>query len=56
MGCSRFPRCRTIVSIKLLDKLKTLQAQGQWPPADPARIDEILERKSAPAKKKKSTT
>jgi len=54
MGCSRFPRCRTIVSIKLLDKLKDLQEKGQWPPSDPAQVDEILERKTASAKKKKS--
>lgn len=54
MGCSRFPRCRTIVSIKLLEKLKDLQEKGQWPPSDPAQVDEILERKSVSEKKKKS--
>lgn len=37
MGCNKFPRCRTIVSIKKLDELKALQAAGKWPPAD---IDE----------------
>lgn len=37
LGCNRFPQCRTIVSIKKLDELKALQAQGKWPPAD---IDE----------------
>ena len=56
LGCSRFPRCRTIVSIKLLDKLKDLQEKGQWPPATQAQADEILGRKTASAasKKKKS--
>lgn len=34
MGCNRFPRCRTIVSMKKLDELKELQAAGKWPPAD----------------------
>lgn len=34
MGCNRFPRCRTIVSMKKLDELKALQAEGKWPPAD----------------------
>ena len=34
MGCNKFPRCRTIVSMKKLDELKALQAEGKWPPAD----------------------
>jgi len=34
LGCNKFPRCRTIVSMKKLDELKELQAQGKWPPKD----------------------
>jgi len=34
LGCNKFPRCRTIVSMKKLDELKALQAEGKWPPAD----------------------
>jgi len=47
LGCSRFPKCRTIVSIKLLDHLKELQSTGQWPPATPELTDEILARAKA---------
>ena len=47
LGCSRFPRCRTIVSIKQLDHLKQLQSAGQWPPETPEQADEILGRKKA---------
>lgn len=32
LGCNGYPRCRTIVSIKYLENLKQLQAEGQWPP------------------------
>jgi DNA topoisomerase-1 len=49
MGCNRFPKCRTIVSMKLLDKLKDLQEKGKWPPETPEQLDEILERKAASA-------
>ncbi|UCG58205.1 MAG: type I DNA topoisomerase [Phycisphaerales bacterium] len=49
LGCSRFPKCRTIVSIKELDHLRQLQADGQWPPQTTEQADEILGRK----KKKK---
>jgi DNA topoisomerase-1 len=42
LGCNRFPKCRTIVSTKSLDRLKELQARGEWPPADPERAKEIL--------------
>ena len=42
MGCNRFPRCRTIVSIKKLDELKELQAAGKWPPADIDKAKEIV--------------
>jgi DNA topoisomerase-1 len=45
MGCNRFPKCRTIVSIKQLDHLKQLQSEGQWPPETIEQADEILGRK-----------
>jgi DNA topoisomerase-1 len=45
MGCNRFPKCRTIVSIKQLDHLKRLQSEGQWPPETIEQADEILGRK-----------
>jgi len=40
--CNKFPRCRTIVSAKGIDRLKELQAAGEWPPKDPQRAQEIL--------------
>ena len=42
LGCNKFPRCRTIVSAKGIDRLKELQAAGEWPPKDPQRAQEIL--------------
>lgn len=54
MGCNKFPRCRTIISIKELEKLKGLQAEGVWPPDSFEKADEILGRKkSAKTAKKK---
>jgi len=47
LGCSRFPKCRTIVGIKQLDRLKELQSAGQWPPQTLEQADEILGRKTA---------
>ncbi len=47
LGCNKFPRCRTLVSIKNLENLKQLQSQGNWPPATPDEADEILGRKKA---------
>jgi DNA topoisomerase I len=47
LGCSRFPKCRTIVGYKQLDNLKQLQSQGLWPPANPDAADEILGRKKS---------
>jgi DNA topoisomerase-1 len=47
LGCSRFPKCRTIVGIKQLDRLKELQSAGRWPPETPEQADEILGRKTA---------
>ena len=45
MGCNRFPRCRTIISIKQLDQLIQLQSEGKWPPETIEQTDEILGRK-----------
>ncbi|MEN6426431.1 MAG: type I DNA topoisomerase [Phycisphaerales bacterium] len=42
LGCNKFPRCRTIVSAKGIDRLKELQAAGEWPPKDAQRAQEIL--------------
>ncbi len=52
MGCNRFPKCRTIVSIKQLDHLKELQAEGKWPPENREQADELLGRKKGKAKDK----
>ena len=49
LGCNRFPRCRTIVSMKQLDHLKELQASGQWPPDSMEKADELLGRKKKKA-------
>jgi len=54
LGCNRFPRCRTIVSMKQLDQLKQLQAEGNWPPKTPEEADALLGREKT-AKKKKSS-
>ncbi|MBE0536788.1 MAG: type I DNA topoisomerase [Phycisphaerae bacterium] len=57
LGCNKFPRCRTIVSIKQLDQLKELQAEGKWPPADKEQADILLGRtKTKTAKKTKKAT
>ncbi len=53
MGCNRFPRCRTIVSMKKLDELKELQAAGKWPPADLEEGKAIASVKKTPKKTKK---
>ncbi len=45
MGCNKFPKCRSIISIKMLDQLKQLQAEGKWPPATIEEADIILGRK-----------
>ena len=45
MGCAKFPKCRTIVSIKQLEHLKELQAAGKWPPESWEEADELLGRK-----------
>ncbi len=55
LGCNRFPRCRTIVNAKALDRLKELQARGEWPPKTPdqaqAILDEFKSAKAVVAKK-----
>jgi DNA topoisomerase-1 len=53
MGCNKFPRCRTIISMKQLDNLKLLQEEGKWPPATWEEADEMLGRKKKGATKKK---
>jgi len=50
LGCGRFPKCRTIISIKQLDHLKKLQAEGQWPPKTLEDADRLLGRKKAKKK------
>ena len=57
LGCNKFPRCRTIISIKNLDELKALQEKGVWPPGTYEEADKLLGRKktkkkAAPKKKK----
>jgi len=47
LGCGRFPKCRTIISIKQMDHLKQLQSEGQWPPGTWEEADKILGRKKA---------
>ncbi len=47
MGCGRFPKCRTIVSIKQLDHLKQLQSEGQWPPKTLEEAEQLLGRKKS---------
>ncbi len=47
LGCDKFPKCRTIISIKELDHLKQLQSAGQWPPETWEEADQILGRKKA---------
>jgi DNA topoisomerase-1 len=54
LGCNRFPKCRTIVSAKSLDRLKELQARGEWPPDNPERAKEILGETRTPRTAKKA--
>jgi|GEM_PF-2810011 len=54
LGCNKFPRCRTIISIKNLDKLKDLQSKGDWPPSSWEKADELLGRTKKGAPKKPS--
>ncbi|MCE5340652.1 MAG: type I DNA topoisomerase [Planctomycetaceae bacterium] len=52
MGCNKFPRCRTIVSMKKIDELKDLQAKGLWPPKNLEQADQLLGREKKTAAKK----
>ncbi len=56
IGCNKFPKCRTIISIKQLDNLKKLQEDGKWPPETWEQADELLGRKSAKAKRTKKAS
>jgi DNA topoisomerase I len=56
LGCGRFPKCRTIISIKQLDHLKELQTQGIWPPKTYEEADELLGRKKKTATEKTAAT
>lgn len=53
LGCNKFPRCRTIISIKNLDNLKELQAKRLWPPDTVAKADELLGRQKKSSTKAK---
>jgi len=55
LGCNRFPKCRTIVSIKQLEHLKELQASGKWPPQQRQEAEELLGRKRKGKKVKEPT-
>ena len=55
MGCNKFPKCRTIVSMKHLENLKKLQEEGIWPPEDREKADELLGRKKTKKKTKKKS-
>ncbi len=55
MGCNKFPRCRTIVSVKQIDNLKKLQAEGTWPPETKEQADILLGRKKVGKKMGKKT-
>jgi DNA topoisomerase-1 len=50
LGCNRFPKCRTIISIKQIDHLKQMQSEGKWPPETIEQADEILGRKKTKEK------
>ena len=51
MGCNRYPKCRTIVSIKQKDALLKLQSEGKWPPKTAEEADAILGRKKTSSRK-----
>ena len=56
LGCNRFPKCRTIVSIEQIDELKQLQSEGKWPPGSLEEADIMLGRKKPAKKAVKKTT
>jgi len=45
LGCTKFPKCRTIINFKELDHLKKLQSEGKWPPQTIEEADKLLGRK-----------
>ena len=47
LGCNRFPKCRTIISVKQLEKLKQLQEEGSWPPERWEEANQMLGRRKA---------
>ncbi|MCF7958582.1 MAG: type I DNA topoisomerase [Phycisphaerae bacterium] len=49
LGCGRFPKCRTIISMKQHEHLKELQEKGIWPPKTFEEADELLGRKKKKA-------
>ncbi len=55
LGCGKFPRCRTIISIKQLENLQELQKQGVWPPDSYEKADELLGRTKKNAANKTTT-
>ncbi|MHC4912438.1 MAG: type I DNA topoisomerase [Planctomycetota bacterium] len=55
LGCNKFPKCRTIISHKQLDKLKQLQEGGQWPPETWEEADMLLGRKKGRKAKRQPT-
>ncbi|MFI4912482.1 MAG: type I DNA topoisomerase [Sedimentisphaeraceae bacterium JB056] len=56
LGCNKFPRCRNIISMKMIDELKKWQEEGKWPPKTIEEADIMLGRKKAPKKASKKTT
>jgi DNA topoisomerase-1 len=56
LGCNRYPKCRTIVSIKQLEELKQLQAEGKWPPKSVEEAAEILGKEKTARKSTKRRT
>jgi DNA topoisomerase-1 len=55
LGCNKFPKCRTIVSMKKIDELKQLAAAGKWPPATDEEAARILATDDAEKKVRRST-
>jgi DNA topoisomerase-1 len=56
LGCNRYPRCRTIVSIRQKDELLKLQSEGKWPPKTAEQANEILGKKSAPRRRARKSS
>jgi DNA topoisomerase-1 len=50
LGCNKFPKCRTIISIKQMEHLKQLQSEGVWPPKTWEEADQILGRRKSKTK------